>query len=221
MEPGSGTGGHDGERGPREYEGFDLSSPLRRFVSTARGVLFEPVGFFRDLAPRGHVRDPLVFALLCVLMPLPLAILTAPFDPFSEDAPNFPPSFFVRVFTESGVTATTFLAAVALIFFLLNLVIALFIVAAACHLLVRFFVKPTDTNYYATFRVFAYTLAVALVSWIPVAGPLATLYWFYLLFVGVRELHATTNGRAAAVALSAFILWLLLYLPDLLSFAEA
>lgn len=60
-----------------------------------------------------------------------------------------------------------------------------------------------------------------LLSWTPVVGLLATLYWFYLIFVGVRELHATTNGRAAAVALSTVVLWLLLNLSDLLSYAGA
>lgn len=38
---------------------------------------------------------------------------------------------------------------------------------------------------------------------------------------GFGELHATTNGRAAAVALSTVVLWLLLNLPDLLSYAGA
>ena len=37
----------------------------------------------------------------------------------------------------------------------------------------------------------------------PRLGYLATLYGFYLVFVGVRELHATTAARAAAVVLSA------------------
>lgn len=155
MDSGSGAGGQARERGSRENEGFDLSSPLRSFFSTVRKVLFEPVGFFRDLTPRGRVRNPLVFALLCVLIPLPLAILAAPFDPFSEDAPNFPPSFLVRTFNESGAAAaaTVFLAIVILTFSLLGLVLGLFVYAAVCHLLVRLFVRPTDTDYYTTFRV--------------------------------------------------------------------
>jgi len=62
---------------------------VRSFVSTVRRVIFEPTGFFRDLAPRGRVRGPLVFALLCVLISLPLATFAAPFDPFSEGAPTF------------------------------------------------------------------------------------------------------------------------------------
>jgi len=118
---------------------------------------------------------------------------------------------------ESGAIATTLLAAIALAFFILGLVLGLYLGAAILQILVGIIVQPTNTGFEATFRVFAYAYAAAmLLNWVPVIRLLVPAYGVYLIFVGVRELHATTNARAAAVALSAFVLWLLLHLPDVL-----
>ena len=41
----------------------------------------------------------------------------------------------------------------------------------------------------------------SLVNWIPLIGGLLALYGLYLAVVGIREMHATTTGRAALVVL--------------------
>lgn len=50
-----------------------------------------------------------------------------------------------------------------------------------------------------------------LLSWLPVLGYAATLYGYYLAFIGIGELHETTTGRALAVTLTAFVLEVLYY----------
>jgi hypothetical protein len=86
MDSGSGAGGQAYERDLRESDGFDLSRPVRSFISTVRRVLFEPVGFFRRLPRGGRALNPVVFALVCALISsAPLAFLAAPFDPLTRD----------------------------------------------------------------------------------------------------------------------------------------
>lgn len=88
----------------------------------------------------------------------------------------------------------------------LLIILGLYIGAGIYHLLVLLFVGPTGTGFEATLRVFAYTSAIDLLSWIPVAGMLAGLYGFYLTFVGIREMHETSSGHAFAVILLQMVL---------------
>lgn len=70
MDSGNGSGGRE----PRGDVGFDLSNPAGSFVRTVREVLLEPVRFFRRLSGERYVSwNPVVFALLCVLISAPLA----------------------------------------------------------------------------------------------------------------------------------------------------
>jgi hypothetical protein len=61
------------------------------------------------------------------------------------------------------------------------------------------FVGEGNSGYEATFRVVSYASVTSLVNWIPVIGGLLGLYGLYLTIVGIREIHATTTGRAALV----------------------
>ena len=53
----------------------------------------------------------------------------------------------------------------------------------------------TNSGFQATFRVASYTQVTSLVNWIPLIGPLLTLYGVYLSIVGIREMHETTMGN--------------------------
>ena len=73
-------------------------------------------------------------------------------------------------------------------------------------MLVMLLVKPTNAGFEATFRVVAYSGAIQLVTWvsaIPILGALivlvAAIYSLYISASGIRELHSTTQQRAAAV----------------------
>ncbi len=210
------SGGAERGREPREDEAFDLSNPARSFVSTVQGVLLEPVGFFRRLPRRGRVLNPVVFALVCALVSAPLSLLAAPFDPLvNDDAPDIRDSL-ARLVAEPGGSMAAVVVVVLAVLILVPLLalLVLYISAAIYHILVWIFVRPTDTGFETTLRVVAYTSAVDLLTWIPVVGLLAGLYGVYLAFVGIREMHETTTGRAlATIALPVVLFVVLNVLP--------
>jgi hypothetical protein len=84
------------------------------------------------------------------------------------------------------------------------------------HILVWIFVRPTDTDFKAILREATYTSAVELLTWIPVVGLLASLFGLYLAFVGIREMHETTTGRALAVISLPVVLFVVLTVLPLL-----
>ena len=57
---------------------------------------------------------------------------------------------------------------------------------------------PDRLPFEATLRVYCYASAVALLSWIPFVGGLATLYGLYLLVVGLQEVHGSAARQARA-----------------------
>jgi hypothetical protein len=91
----------------------------------------------------------------------------------------------------------------------LFVLLGLYIGAAIYQFLVGIFVGGENAGFDATLRVYAYTSAAGLLSWIPVVGYLASLYGFFLTFVGIREVHGTTIGRALGVVLVPLVFWLL------------
>ena len=218
MDEGNGPGDQARGGGSREEEGFDLSNPSRSFVSTVRKVLFDPVGFFRRLPPRGRSLNPVVFALICALISAPLAILAASFDPLmGEDAPSMLDPLIALVAQPGGsVVAVVVLVLTVLILVPALALLVLYIGAAIYHILVRIFVRPTATDFQATLRVVAYTSAIDLLTWIPVVGLLASLYGLYLAFVGIREMHETTTRRALAVISFPIVLFMVLTILPLL-----
>lgn len=178
------TGGSGGE--------FTLSDPLGSFISTARNVVLNPVGFFRGIARRGDFVGPLVFAVICALISGLLSGLLG--------------FLFALI---GGDVGTAFVGLLSGIFLTpIITVIGLFIGAGIYHLLVMLLVKPSNAGFEATFRVAAYVSVMQLVTWlaaIPILGLIvalaAAVYSIYLSVVGIREVHATTTGRAAAVVL--------------------
>src|SRR5215217_2027794 len=47
---------------------FNLQDPINSFISTAWGVLLDPVNFFRGVARQGDFVNPAIFALICALI---------------------------------------------------------------------------------------------------------------------------------------------------------
>jgi hypothetical protein len=79
--------------------------------------------------------------------------------------------------------------------------IILFIVAGIIHLLTLLIVGSGNSGFEGTIRVVSYSFVYHLVSWIPLIGIIAGIYGIFLMIIGVREVHATTTGKAAAVVL--------------------
>jgi len=179
---------------------YDFSDPLNSFVDVVRRVVFQPTAFFGGLPRQGGLLGPLVFALVCTEISVLLVGLLTFLDV---------PGGVTWLFGARGDQG--FLA------FLGGLVVApiagavgVFLTALVTHLLVILVVGSGHSGFGATFRVVAYSSVTSLAGWIPFVGWLFSLYRFYLATVGIREMHATTTGKALLVVLLPAILILAL-----------
>jgi hypothetical protein len=198
MDFNTGTGGtgSSGEPPPQGSGGpsrsaaaveFNYQDPVQSFIATVQAVVLRPAEFFRGILRQGDFLNPLMFALICVLVSSILGGIIG---------------FFFNIgFADQGVIGAFFRFIFSIIQALIGVTIGLFIGAGIWHLLVMLIVKPTHAGYEATFRVAAYSAVIYLVSWIPVIGWLLSLYGIYLGIVGIREVHGTTTGKAALVVL--------------------
>ena len=180
--------------------GFDASRPGESFVEVVRGVLVEPARFFAGLGepdPRG-AKGPLLFAVICGVISVPLSYLAAPFDPLVSGRPGFRVDFLG--FAQNNPLVTVALAVVFIILVPLLITLGVYLGAAIQHFFVFLFVRERK-GYWGTFPVVAYGSAISLLSWIPVLGYLATLYGIYVTTVGLKEMHATSTTRALLAAL--------------------
>ena len=184
-------------------------------MQVVRGVLVEPARFFAGLGgPRpGRVRGPLVFAIICALISLPLSLIAEPFDPLRRGQPGMGAGF-------SSLYGSNPLAAVGLAVLLVALlplfaVLGVYIGAAIQHLFVLLFVRERR-GFWGTFPVVAYGgAALSLLSWIPVLGYLVMLYGVYVTTMGLREMHGTSTARALLAALVPALFGLLFLVPAL------
>jgi hypothetical protein len=177
---------------------YNLSDPVDSFTDVARRVILQPTGFFAGMPRGGALLNPLVFAVICIelsaLLSALLVLAGVQQNPgFNPNPQNALPS----VFTPGSALASIIVAPI-------FGAIGLFIAAAIQQLLVRLVVGPANSGFASTFRVASYTQVTGLVNWIPVIGPLLSLYGLYLAIVGIREAHGTTTGKAALVILIPF-----------------
>ena len=160
---------------------FDYQDPVQSFISTVQRVVLQPMDFFRGIQRRGDFLNPLIFALICYEIFTILSGLLA----------------IAGIGGQRGFGGFI----VSLILAPIGAAIGLFIGAGILHLLVMIIVGSGNSGYEATFRVGSYAAVTSLVSWIPLVGWIASLYGIYLAIVGIREVHATTTGKAALVVL--------------------
>jgi hypothetical protein len=179
---------------------YELSDPVGSFADVVRRVVLQPQAFFAGLPRQGSLVGPLVFALICTeISVLLVGLLTF------LDVPGGATTL-VGVGGDQGFLA-----------FLGGLVVApiaaavgVFLTALVTHLLVAVVVGSGNSGFGATFRVVAYSSVTSLAGWIPFVGWLFSLYRLYLATVGIREMHATTTGKAFLVVLLPAILVLVL-----------
>ena len=169
---------------------FNLSDPVGSFVKTTVGVLTKPRDFFRGMARQGDFLNPAVYALICGFISAVLGGLVG--------------LVFGSVF--SAATETEWTVSGGIVGFVLGVILApiftalgLLLTAGIYHLLVLLLVRPSNAGFEATFRVVCYVSAIQLLTWIPIVNIIAGIYALYVAYFGVREVHATTNQRAAAV----------------------
>ena len=191
--------------GATDAEEFDISEPVRSLTRTVRAVLLKPTGFFRGVTSRGNLANPLVFALVCILISFALAIIFNQVDLDTE------------VGLDAGGVPAYIMAVLVTLTVPVLVALYVYIVAGVYHLFVILFVRRSNAGFEATFKASAYAAAIALLTWIPVVGFLLRFYGLYLSIVGIRELHSTTTARAAAVVLIPASVALLIVLSLILS----
>jgi len=196
---GDGVGGPAGGTG-REY---DLGDPVGSFVEASKALVTRPVEFFRAAPQGGSIMPALIFALVWTVLSAFLSALVS------------------LLFSLPGALQQ---GAEGLVGLLLGLIltpvfvafifpILLFVWTGILHLLVMLFVRPRNMGFGATFKAASYPSVVGLVSWIPLIGGIVALVWGVVLTVlGIREMHATSTGRAALVVLIPTALFVLLLL---------
>jgi hypothetical protein len=179
---------------------YDLSDPVGSYVDDVRRQVLQPTAFFANLPRQGSLLGPLVFALICIEVSVILVGLLT----FLGLPGGVTWLFGVR--DDQGFLA-----------FVGGLVIApiagtvgVFLTALVTHLLVILVVGSGHSGFGATFRIVAYSSVTSLIGWLPFIGWIFSLYRLFLATVGIREMHATTTGRALLVVVFPAILILLL-----------
>lgn len=202
--------------GGRAERGFDTSRPGESFVEVTRGVLVEPARFFAGLgdARPDRVRGPLVFAIICGVVSLPLSLIAEPYDPLAPEQAGLR-SGFLSLFRDSPGAAVA-LAAVFVILLPLLIVLGVYVGTAIQHFFVFLFVRERR-GYWGTFPVVAYGgSALTLFTWIPVLGYLMGFYGVYVSTVGLKEMHGTTTTRALLASLVPALFSLAALIPTLI-----
>jgi hypothetical protein len=179
---------------------YNLSDPVNSFVDVVRRVVFQPAAFFAGLPRQGSLLNPLVFALICIEISVILVGLLTFIDV---------PGGITSLFGARG-NQGLFAFVGGLVLAPIAGAVGVFLTALVTHLLVMVVVGSGHTGFGATFRIIAYSSVTSLAGWIPFIGWIASLYRLYLATVGIREMHATTTGKALLVVLLPAILILVL-----------
>ena len=179
---------------------YELSDPVGGFADVVRRVVLQPQAFFAGLPRQGSLVGPLVFALICteisVLLVGLLTFLDVPGGATTLVGAGGDQGFLAFL---GGLLVAPVAAAV-----------GIFLTALVTHLLVTVVIGSGNSGFGATFRVVAYSSVTSLAGWLPFIGWIFSLYRLYLATVGIREMHATTTGKALLVVLLPAILVLLL-----------
>ena len=183
------------EKEPRRASGesstaeFTYTDPVHSFVETVGALVTRPAIFFAGIKRRGDYVNPLIFALIGVLV---TAVITGVLGVLGA----------VVGLNDRGIGGAIGGLASSILVAPIFFAVALFVGAGIMHLLVALIVKPATTGYEATFRVVSYSAVGQLVGWVPFLGPIvAAVAAVVLSIIGVREVHGTTTGKAALVVL--------------------
>ncbi|UCC84868.1 MAG: YIP1 family protein [Gemmatimonadota bacterium] len=172
---------------------------------TWRESVFRPVEFFRTLPPRGGIGPALGFAVLFSTLGLIMNIYWATV----QSALSGSAEEGLGILLLGGL----FVALLWLAFAVPLYVGLLFAMAGVLH--VCFIaVGAGRRGFEATFRAIGYSAGPAAFAVFPFFGPLISLVWgTVVLFIGLREVQRTTNGKATlAFLLPLFALTLLVIL---------
>ena len=145
-------------------------------------VVLRPAAFFRDTAGAQSVPGALIFAVACAAISTALAEL-ATLTGLSGEWRSI--GYALEI---AGLGAGLWLAFVV-------------VFTGFMHLLVRLLAGRGRRGIGTTMKIIGYSSTAQLGSWLPYLGWLFDLYFLYLVMVGVREAHRTSEDRAIIVIL--------------------
>lgn len=150
---------------------YDTGDPINSFIDTWLAIVTDPAAFFKRMPRLGDYGNPAVFAIICLFI-------------------NAVGSVIANAGTGgiSGLIATA-IGSIIFLFF------------SAFVLWVMTLIFGGKGGYETSFRILAYSSAVAVFTWIPLVGFFAWLYQVYLQVIGVKEAHEMSTGSAVAAVL--------------------
>jgi len=169
---------------------------------TIRESLFEPVSFFRRMAPSGGVGSPLFYG---VLLGYAAQVVTSFYQMIlqgvvgsalqrSSDVPDVVRQVASQLEGVGGFVTT-------LLFGWIFVVIGLFVWAALVHVALLM-LGGAQRDFEASFRAVSYSQAGQLFAVIPLCGGLiGFVYVLVLNVIGLSELHGIGRGKATAAVL--------------------
>lgn len=173
-----------GARGRAEIPGSVRRTlkPARSFAGAVVEVVLRPAAFFRDTAGAQSVPGALIFAVACAAISTALAELST-LTGLSGEWRGM--GYALEI---AGLGAGLWLAFVV-------------VFTGFMHLLVRLLAGRGRRGVGTTMKIVGYSSTAQLGSWLPYVGWLFDLYFLYLVMVGVREAHRTSEDRAIIVIL--------------------
>lgn len=191
--------------------GFDTSRPVDSFVETTRRILLEPTEFFRGVTGSDRVWPPIAFAVICGVVSVVLGIaveLLVPVDfgVFGGGSGGIRETLPGRF---DGLVLAGIVAGFILVLVPLFVLLGLYIGSFIYQILIRLIVGRENAGYWATFKIYAYTSVVELLTWLPALWVIVSAYGYYLIFVAVREAHSATRVRAAIVSAIPFAIFVI------------
>lgn len=173
---------------------------FRSLGSTLAESLFHPVRFFRRMAVRGGLSDPLLYGMI-----VSMAGITAfyAWQTLLQETMPFPESF--KGAAGLGHPSGAGLGVIAIIA-PFAIIANLFLWAGMLHLLLLA-VRGSRNGFEATFRVIAYSSGTSILLAVPFCGwPLAMVWNLALAIIGLKEGQGTSGGKASFAVLFPLLL---------------
>jgi len=174
---------------------------VKGLISSLKGSLFAPAGYFRIMNVTGGITDPLLYALITGMVSWMIYYfwIIVLHDPLSSYIPQ-KGSSGLDVFQGSGIVAAAILTPFILI-------ASLFIWSGILHLLLMM-VRGAKNGFEATFRVVSYSSGASVFLMVPFCGAIiASLWTIVIAIIGLKEAHRTTGGKASFAVLFPLIMF--------------
>jgi hypothetical protein len=176
---------------------WETSGPLAtRFLETVRGVLLNPVEFYRTMRRRGGVGAPLTFGIagtlvggvIGALYQLMFMTMGGGFGDFSAARDTA----FVGLLSSGCIVVILPLAGILWI-----------VIAAGIYHLMLLLLGGARGTFETTLRVVAYTMgATSLLQILPMCGSFLAAVWSIVVnIIGLAQAHEVSTGKAAAAVL--------------------